>query len=443
MTRPNGFLHWVLPAMLGLAALTVLLSGRDLALMFSELQSGEAGYRHPIVVWAQRGVSLLVIAACGERIVSHFMQHQQLPSPILAWSFVIYWLASVAAPAMFGAHPHLSHEYLYTLLIGFAYMLTTVRDRDMLLDASRTALMLFMLLGVLLIPIFPAMVLDANYKEGLLPGVPRLGGVATHPVALGMFAQTALLLLLARPFERRWVNRFAWVLGLSVLVMAQSKTAWIAFVLCGGCMIAVRHGPSLWRRLGDPTQGAFGIMVCLSVMAGAVGVLAVFLLTNPEAQWIDFLDTAQGAQLMSMSGRDRIWAVALEEWQANPVFGYGPNLWDDAFRASIGMPNAINAHNQFMDTLARSGTVGAVALVLYASVLLVLSVRHARATGGLSLALFLGLALLSISEVPIMLFAYGTEPFGHLLLLAVLPSAGAMAAKVMPVRARPVYGTAS
>ena len=64
-----------------------------------------------------------------------------------------------------------------------------------------------------------------------------------------------------------------------------------------------------------------------------------------------------------------------------------------------------------MDTLARSGSVGAAALVLYAAVLLVLSVRYARATGGFSLALFLALALRSISEVPLLLFGYGTELF--------------------------------
>ena len=443
MNRSNGFLHWVLPAMIGLGALTVLLSGRDLSLMFSELQSGAEGVRHPIIVWAQRVVSLLLLAAAAERVVNHVAQRQPLPSPVLMWTFVAYWLATVAAPAIFGSHPQLSHEYLYTLVIGVAVLLTTLRERDKFLDATRNALFLFMLAGVLLIPVLPTMVLDANYKQGLLPGVPRLGGLATHPVALGMFTQTALLLLWARPFQRRWLNRLSWLLGLSVLFMAQSKTAWIAFVLCGTCMLAVRKGPALWRRLGDPSQGAFGVLVCLGVIAGALALMGVLLLGNVEGQLTDFLDSPQGAQLMSMSGRDQIWAIAIEEWQENRLFGYGPGLWDDAFRASIRMPNAVNAHNQFMDTLARSGSLGAAALVLYAAVLLVLSVRHAKATGGLSLALFLALALLSISEVPLMLFAYGTELFAHLMLLVVLASASSSRVEVMPARTRPFYETAS
>lgn len=444
MTRSNGFLHWVLPAMIGLSALTVLMSGRDLSMVFSqELATGLEAVRHPIIVWAQRGVSLLLLAACAERIFSHFRHHQHAPSPMLAWTFVLLWIFTVAMPALFGSHPQISHEYLYTLVIGFAFALATAQDRDRIITAARTALLLFMLACVLLIPILPSMVLDTGYKQGLLPGVPRLGGLAPHPVALGMFTQTALLLLWAYPIRRPWLNRLAWLLGLSVLILAQSKTAWLAFVICSVCMVAVRHGPSAWRRLGDPQEGAFGIVLCLCVMLAALLVMALVLVVNIEGQLIDFFDSPTGAQLLTLSGRDRIWAIALDEWRANPLFGYGPNLWDEAFRQSIGMPNATNAHNQFIDTLARSGSLGAAALALYVSLLLVLAVRHARATGGLSLALYVAVALLSISEVPLMLFAYSMDLFAHLMLIIVVASSGASRPAAAPARTRPIYGTAS
>jgi O-antigen ligase len=87
------------------------------------------------------------------------------------------------------------------------------------------------------------------------------------------------------------------------------------------------------------------------------------------------------------------------------------------------MPNATHAHNQFMDTLSRSGTVGAAALVLYALVLLVLSIRYARASSGLTLALFVALTLRAISEVPLLLFGYGPELIAHVLLLMTLAAA--------------------
>jgi O-antigen ligase len=142
-----------------------------------------------------------------------------------------------------------------------------------------------------------------------------------------------------------------------------------------------------------------------------------------DARLSSFFDSAQGAQLASMTGRDQIWAIANDEWQRNPVFGYGPTLWDASFREAIGMPNATHAHNQFMDTLSRSGTVGATALVLYVLVLLVLSLRYARASGGLTLALFVALVLRAISEVPLLLFGYGPELIAHILLLMALAEA--------------------
>ncbi|HWI82329.1 O-antigen ligase family protein [Ramlibacter sp.] len=423
--EPQGFLHWMLPAMLGLVAITVLLSGRDLSQMFKDLAVGGGMYLHPAVAWLQRGVSLLLVLVAAERLVNHFAMHKQLPSPLLVWTFIGYWLATVAGPAFFGSHPQLSHEYLYTLLIGLAGALAAGADRDRVVDAARNALFLFLLAGAALAVVNPAMVIDTTYNQGLFAGVPRFGGLATHPVALGMFAQTFLLCLWARPFGRRWLTALAWILGLATLFFAQSKTSWIAFIVCSLAMLAVRHGGNVWRRMGDPREGEFGIVACLAVIVLAAGALALVLFADVGSEAAGFLDTTEGAQLMSMTGRDQIWVIALEEWRANQLFGYGPGLWDDAFRASIHLPNATNAHNQFMDTLARSGSIGAAALVVYSAVLLVLALRYAKQTGGLSIALLVSVALRSISEVPLLMFGYGTELFTHLLLLITLASAAA------------------
>jgi O-antigen ligase len=442
MKRATGFLHWVFPAMLTVVALTSLLSGRDLSQNFSDL-AGPAILQHPAVPWAQRVVSLILLAVSGERIFNHFASHRRMPSLMLTAAFVTYWLCSVAAPAFFGSHPRIAHEYLYPVIFGFAALLTTVPEREKILDASRNALLLFMLAGVLLIPLMPAVVMDASYRQGLIPGLPRHGGLAPHAVAMGMFAVTALLCLWCKPFGNRWLNRTAWLLGLGVLFIAQSKTSWIAFLLCAISMLAVRNGPSAWRRLGDPSEGSFGVAACLSTIALALVLLWALLLADVGSAVAGFFETTQGAQLVSMTGRDQIWAIAMDEWRANPLFGYGPGLWDEAFRQSINMPNATNAHNQFLDTLARSGIVGATSLVLYALTLLVFSVRYARSTQGLSLALFVTLALLSISEVPLILLGYGTEIFAHLLLVVTLASAASARVPAAEVRAKPIYRTAS
>jgi O-antigen ligase len=423
MKRPSGFLHWMFPAMLGFVALTVLVSGRDLSRMFLDLQQAIPEPTSPIVIWGQRLVSIMLIGIAGERIVSHFAAHRPLPSPALAWAFVIYWCATVAGPALFGAHPQVSHDYLYTLAIGFAGLLATEVERDRILDISRDTLFIFLVGSLALVAVAPSMAMDASYTQGLLPGVPRLGGLAPHPVALGTFAQIFLLFLWCRPYRRWWLNLPAWLAGGACLFFAQSKTAWIAFVLCTICVIAVRNGTNAWRRLGDPREGAFGAVFLFTTILVVLAVTGAVIFGDVGSALSSVLDTDEGAQLMTFTGRDKIWAIAIEEWHNSPVFGYGPGLFDADFRASINMPNATNGHNQFMDTLARSGGVGATALVLYAFVLLVLSLRYARATGGLSVALFVALALRSVSEVPLILFGYGAELFTHLLLIVTLASA--------------------
>ncbi|WP_427913219.1 O-antigen ligase family protein [Ramlibacter sp. MMS24-I3-19] len=425
----GGFLYWMFPAMLAVGGLGVLLSNRDLTQAFQHLeetaQSIADPVQNPIVMWVQRAVSLLLVAGALERLASHFGQRRPVPSIALTGAFLFFWLTTVLTPGLLGAHPVLTHEYVYSLLFGLAVTMTIPEDRERILRASRDGLFVFMLAGLVLIPWNPVLVLDSSYSQGLLPGVPRFGGLSAHPVMMGILCQTALLLLWARPYERRWLTVCAWVLGLGVLFFAQSKTAWLAFLISASCMVLVRKAPGSVERLADPRANSFGVLLLLGVMAAAIVVLVGVVVFDVPSMVQDFFGTSEGAQLASLTGRDRIWVVALDEWHNNPVFGYGPTIWDNEYRQAIGMPNATHGHNQMIDTLARCGTVGAVGLVVYAIVLMVMAIRYARATQGLSLAMFLTLALLSVSEVPLLLVGYGMDVFAHMLLLVTLAGAAA------------------
>jgi len=437
--RAHGYLHLIFYAILLIVALSNLLSGRDLGSsnVLNLLSEPAAAVRHPVVVWLQRLVSVLVLTLAGERIITHWItRDKHAQAPVMLVTFVVFWAGTVAAPALFGAHPYLSHDYVYPLVIGIAAVLASGIERDMAFRAARNALMVFMIASLLLVPFKPALVLDASYSQGLLPGVPRLAGLAPHAVSMGMLAQLALLCMLAHPYKHRWLNRLAWAMGLGVLFLAQSKTAWISFVLCSASILLIRGGRVFLRRAADPLRPEAGIAFLLAFMAAVSAVTLVLMFGEVDTRLSNFFDSAQGAQLASLTGRDQIWAIAYDEWQRNPVFGYGPTLWGESFRASIGMPNATHAHNQFMDTLSRSGVVGATALVLYAGLLLVLSLRYAGATGGLTLALFLALAMRAMSEVPLLLFGYGPELVTHGLLLMTLAAAASEArVRKQPARA--------
>jgi O-antigen ligase len=434
--RRDGLLFLIFPAMLLLSGMDTLISGRDLTQQYltllAETQALVRAERSAFMAWAQRGVSVLLLVLTLERIVSHFAQRRPVPSPALTWSYLLYWTLSVAVTAVLATNSRISHEYLYPLLLGLACSLSGPGDRNRAFAATRSGLFVFMLAGLVLIPLNPTMVLDTSYTQGLIPGLPRFGGLAAHPVMMGMLTQTALIILWVQPFGRRWLNLAAWVLGLAVLVMAQSKTAWLCFLIGAFCLVLVRRGGDAMERIGDPRRNSFGVGLMLAVIAAVVGVLLAVLVADLPTMIADFFDTSAGAQLASLTGRDRIWVVAWDEWSHNPVFGFGLTIWDADYRQAIAMPHATHAHNQFLDTLSRSGAVGVAGLAVYALTLTVMAFRYARATQGLSVALFITVALLCISEVPLLLIDYGSHLMVHFLLIVAVASGAAARVRAAP-----------
>jgi O-antigen ligase len=423
-----ALLAWLFPAMLLLTALDILGSGRDLNATFAHLErSAEAAAplieRGSLQVWMQRLVSLLLIAATLPRIVAHLLRGRIAPAPLLTAAFLVYWAATIAAPGLLGAHRRVSHEYLYPLLLGVACTMVEAREFERILLLLRNALFAWIAAGLPVLLVQPQLVLDWSYSQGLLGSVPRYGGLATSPVTMGLLAQVALLVLWAEPFERRWLQRAAWGIGLAALFFAQSKTAWLSFLIGGACMYVVQ-GPPTPYGIAHPQRTGAALRLCVCVIAAAALALLATLL-DAHGRLGDFLETREGAQLASITGRDRIWVVALAEWAQHPFFGYGLTIWDSEYRHLVNLPQATHAHNQLVDTLARAGLVGAVGLLVYAGVLLAYSLRHARAGRGLGLAMGLTLLLLSVSEVPLLLIDYGSHLLHHYLLLVSLAAAAA------------------
>lgn len=368
-------------------------------------------------------ISLAVLFVSAERIVSFAFRGGRArgaPWPLFA-GFVLFWLTTVASPALLGAHGEFRHEDAYTLVIGCAALLLGSVESSATVTRARDCLIAFLALGLLLVPLRPMLVLDRNYAGGLLPGLPRLAGLAPHPVGLGMLAQLAVLCLLAYPVRRRWLGLACWAVALVSMFFAQSKTTWLAFPVCAVCMLVAR-GTGREQTARSTGVRMLATAAAPFVGAGAIVAFGAAYMSGVLADVLAVVSPGEpGRDVTSLSGRDKIWAVALEDWSRWPVFGYGSQLFDEGYRVSVGMPFATHGHNQFVDTLARSGLVGAAGLVLYVAVLAFYSARYARASRGLSVALFAGLVLSAVSEVPLSLAGgYGPEALGQFLLLAVL-----------------------
>jgi O-antigen ligase len=202
-------------------------------------------------------------------------------------------------------------------------------------------------------------------------------------------------------------------------------------------MAAYRNGNAMRKRVMDPTRPQLGIALIGAAITGALLLTAAFFYADAASSIMEYLDSAQGSQLMTLTGRDKIWAITLSEFHANPLFGYGAQLFSEDYRLIIGMPFATHGHNQLMDSLGRSGLVGTIPLVAYFILLTVLSIKYAQASRGLSLALYLVLAFRCVSEVPLAITTNTQEFLAHLALLIVLVGAAhaqRRSAVVKPVR---------
>jgi O-antigen ligase len=116
-----------------------------------------------------------------------------------------------------------------------------------------------------------------------------------------------------------------------------------------------------------------------------------------------------------------IWEITLKEWWANPLFGYGPTLWDIDYRIAHGQLEAGQAHNQFVQTLGDSGLLGLLALLSYLMMLFYYAMKYTKESKGVLLALVLVLLLRCFTESPFRLIVFLEPAFlTHLILFTLL-----------------------
>lgn len=423
--RTTGWLHHYFYAIFIYMVVVAVFSNRQLTAATAELTGEVQTAPSAVIAWTSRLLSVFLVVSSLERIFSVWLSRaKRTPTAIvLVVAFIVFWLTNVASPAFLGKHQHASHDNLYPLLIGWAMIQFSAAECSAALLSARNGTLLFVLLGYLFLPIRPRLVIETGYTQGYIPGLPRFAGLAPHAVSLGLLVQMALLLLWQHPYRLVWLNRLGWLVCLSALFLAQSKTAWVSFVLSACIMLVYKHGSTTRRRLLDVTKPSLVIALIALMLMVTMLLAGVVMMGSIGQKVMSFLESSEGNQLMTLTGRDQIWAIALSEFQANPIFGYGAPLFSYDYRLSIGMLNATHGHNQLMDTLGRSGLIGTIPLLIYFLLLATLSFKYAKATGGLSLAIFTVLAFRCVSEVPLAITTNTHEFAAQLTLLIVLVGA--------------------
>lgn len=433
--RELGLMQYIAYPIVLTYALSMLLSGRDLA--FPDDVLAIVVNKSPVLVWIGRFTSIFLILACGERIVRRLLNSNGRPLPgTLLFAFWIFFISNTFSPAFFGQYFYLSHEFLYALLACQAALFANTKaDVDAMTVVLRNVLYALLVASAACIVWKHGLVLSTNY-HGLIPGLKlRYAGLTSHANSLGPLCVLFMLCLWYQPLKSRWMMRFGWAIGIISLILTQSKTSWIAFVLSVLVLAWYSRRDEIHARIQDFRRPHLPVLLILMLMFCGASMLVIFMFGGAGDKIARFFTTRDGAELMTFMGRDQIWQVAIEEWRKYPVFGYGLNIFDEAFRNSVGMPYATHAHSQFFQSLSSAGSIGAAGLVFYTFVIAYFVARTVHASQGLSLALFILLICKSISEVPLSMASLGPDLPIHMLQLAVLVRYYVPAGKEMRDRA--------
>jgi O-antigen ligase len=411
---------------------TVILQKRDLRLDLAPELLGD-----PAADRASQVITLLCLAIAFERSLRFVFrgEYARARGGWMLLALMLYIVTVNLVAATLGSHGGASLHLLYAPLFTVAVFAYAQDHVDRCVSVSRNALFGFMLVSLAFFPFKREMVAEPNYAFTFIPGLTdRFYGFANHANTLAPLCFVLMVALFLQPFARRWLTGIAWLVAWVCMVLTQSKTSIGLAILLVAVLVLQEKLQRARERDGMAVGlGTMRLLTGLSMVATLVVALSVVaLIANPNfAQKLPPMVDTQ--QVTSFTGRTTIWRETLKVVRDNPLFGYGPGLWDVEFQRRTGMPYA-HAHSQYVQTLGAAGAIGLATLFFYLVVLLRTAWRARIGSRGVSLALVLFVIIRGITEVPLSVTsAMQGEFFAQMFMLAVCVG-------FLPARERrPVY----
>ncbi len=416
----EGILKYAFYALILGNAFSIFLSPRDF------VESGQyfvnALNTNFFAKWTIRLTSIFLMLAAVERILYFFRQNTLDITRIYFALIILYvWLTSFAIPSYVTGSASVQISHLYSLVFCIGIALSLQEDKNTIMLHARNALVLFVLASLLTILIKPNHVLDLSYSQGYIPGLPRFFGLSPHATMMGLLSALAFWLLITYPLKNQRNNLTLLALMFISLILSQSKTVLAVFILSLPIFYFYSNNSSKSSTDSITSRSIKLIIAAIGLILVSIVLLSLSLI-DLERWAYQNISPERIHNLTTLTGRDVIWAIAMEEFNKNPMFGYGGGLFSSVYRAEIGMMNATDGHNQFIDTLGRAGLVGLSGYLVLYTFMGYYAFKFAKITKGLSLNLFLLIALYSITAAPITWGNLGPQTLTFLLLLSLISS---------------------
>lgn len=367
---------------------------------------------------ASRYLNIFLVGAGFVELVRGWINSRTLTAPDPArpilLGLVAFYIGTIAIQALGSEHPEFSYKSFYVPIVLLAVYYQRLTDIRLVVEVAKFAILALMVTSLAGMFIVPDFVLHRPDK-GVIPGVDfRLFGFTPHANALGPVAVIGIMLELHSPSAYRTVRVTQILMASAVLILAQSKTAWVAAAM----VIVFVVLPLAIIPNRDPAQqtiqfrrAVFTLVACIGF---AIGVCAAFAAVDV----FDYLERT--ASVDTLSGRTEIWNITLQAWQENLMFGYGREIWGVERMTKFNMFHVGQAHNQVVQTLGEAGLAGLALLMAYLTILLRASLRQFFASGGITFGLLVVVLSRCVTEAPLRLEGVLSWPTFTLVVLIML-----------------------
>lgn len=329
----------------------------------------------------------------------------------------IYFIFSFVLNGVFGTVPNLEYKFLFGFSAVVAFYIGQSIEQNKLINSFKFTLLTTTFLAILFGLFAPKIAVQTNYHSGLLPFLDfRLWGVSFHANTLGPLSTILIITEIVKPYSKRWFHIFSLSVPMVTLILSQSKTAWVCFLIFLLCFLTFNQYLNYKKTISN---------IKFKVLSKSI-LIYILLIFFAITSWLYFQDAFQddilnNQEITSFTGRDFIWRVTLECWHDNILFGYGPKIWGAEFSANYHLLGiASNGHNQLVNALGSAGILGLSSTLLYLFTLLYLCVRLALNGEPLAMYLLTVLLVRSITEVPFSFNLISEDFLVHLFLLGII-----------------------
>lgn len=316
--------------------------------------------------------------------------------------FLLLFVLWATATILWSPYPEVTFRKLWSLygvvLLALALNVAGWRPERLAVVFRNTqgALLVVSLLVIILMPRI------GLHLEGSHAGTWR--GLSPHKNHLGMMAGLALVL-----WTHAWLTQAVrprtglFMIGLALLLLlgSRSQTAALTTFLAVGLLVLLLRPLVAGRHVAAGLVLVAGILITggALILFAAGDSLTLIHLVEPVANFL--------GRDISMTGRDRLWAMTLEQFRENWLLGYG---YETFWLGHVGPSGQIaeelywlpwQAHNGYIDVLNETGVIGALIAVafLFRHFTNILRLgRGDRGTAALHMALLVMVLVSNLSE---------------------------------------------